>query len=1001
MNTMNKIFTLLAALLLSAPAFAADGDIKKTTVDGVEWAYTIISEADKYCDLGGYTYNDAGDAIYYPAIDESITGALNIPSTLDGYTVGSIGIEGFRGCKISSLTIPEGVTYIGDYAFSGCSQLTTVICDALPFDISEKAFECITDQVTVYFPVDYGVQFKSRTGWNKLSKWFEKGVEERKQALSEQMYALMDQLEYVHHILSEKATESEAPELYNELKDLEARVAEMRYRIEDARTMEVVSRELPPALEETRAQMEYLMVKIENYQPSENIAINKENFPDQYFREYVSSYIDTDKDGNLSIEEREAVTEIIKGSYYQRMADMTGIEYFTNLETLNLYSTHVKSLDLSKNTALKSFISNQNTSLESLDISKNTALEILNVSGTKLTSLDVTHLTNLKELHCYGLKLATLDVSNCKSLEVLECAANELKELDLTNNLSLKRLNCASNKLTSLDVTKLTALTTLYIGYNPLTAIDLSNNLALEFLSCFEVNLKVLDVSIFTELQELHCPSCGLTNLDVSKNTKLQTLNCDYNPLTKLDISKNTELTQLYCRGGRISAEGPLYQLTELDVTQNTKLEALFCSGNLFTSLDVSNNTALQTLECTNNQLTTLDVSKNTLLRTLYCGKNQLAALDVLQNTNLYSLTCSDNQLTSIDISENTELSVIDCSNNQIETLDVSNNEKIGSVYCERNRIKSIKVSCKNTRLGRIHCPGNELKGAAIDSLISNLPVNTYGSVTVIDTLYNDEKNVCTKTQVAAFKEKGWTVRVRHSAGASVYGDEYEGSDPVNTDLNPVDGGDKIDIGTEINTDTNLDGNVVGNILYNISSGNGEFNAQEGCLVINKATSDETMSSLEGKDIFGEDVKDNFTGIVLKVAEGSGKVAIEAETTGPMVLKMKVGNEEPLEMEFEGKLKVKFPYNVTEETYVYIYGSTKAAQQAKGMRRANGTDGTLKIFGIEIEKNPTAIDDIFAADKPMDIYTLSGQKVRSGATSLQGLPAGVYIVGGKKVVISK
>jgi len=92
---------------------------------------------------------------------------------------------------------------------------------------------------------------------------------------------------------------------------------------------------------------------------------------------------------------------------------------------------------------------------------------------------------------------------------------------------------------------------------------------------------------------------------------------------------------------------------------------------------------------------------------------------------------------------------------------------------------------------------------------------------------------------------------------------------------------------------------------------------------------------------------------------------------------------------------------VTEETYVYIYGSTKAAQQAKGMRRANGTDGTLKIFGIEIEKNPTAIDDIFADDKPMDVYTLSGQKVRSGATSLQGLPAGVYIVGGKKVVVSK
>ena len=284
--------------------------------------------------------------------------------------------------------------------------------------------------------------------------------------------------------------------------------------------------------------------------------------------------------------------------------------------------------------------------------------------------------------------------------------------------------------------------------------------------------------------------------------------------------------------------------------------------------------------------------------------------------------------------------------------------------------------------------------------LVESLPEVSEGRFYVKMLMDDSDKNIITKSQVAAAKEKGWTVYAYEPTSDGYYNSvEYEGSDPQ--DLNPVDGGDKIDIGTEINTDTNLDGNVVGNILYNISSGNGEYNAQEGCLVINKPTSDETMSTLEGKDIFGEDVKDNFTGIVLKVAEGSGKVAIEAETTGPMVLKMKVGNEEPLEMEFEGKLKVKFPYNVTEETYVYIYGSTKAAQQAKGMRRANGTDGTLKIFGIEIEKNPTAIDDIFAADKPIDIYTLSGQKVRSGATSLQGLPAGVYIVGGKKVVVSK
>ena len=38
-------------------------------------------------------------------------------------------------------------------------------------------------------------------------------------------------------------------------------------------------------------------------------------------------------------------------------------------------------------------------------------------------------------------------------------------------------------------------------------------------------------------------------------------------------------------------------------------------------------------------------------------------------------------------------------------------------------------------------------------------------------------------------------------------------------------------------------------------------------------------------------------------------------------------------------------------------------------------------------------------DGPMDVYTLAGVKVASGVTTLQGLPAGLYIVQGRKVVV--
>ena len=66
-----------------------------------------------------------------------------------------------------------------------------------------------------------------------------------------------------------------------------------------------------------------------------------------------------------------------------------------------------------------------------------------------------------------------------------------------------------------------------------------------------------------------------------------------------------------------------------------------------------------------------------------------------------------------------------------------------------------------------------------------------------------------------------------------------------------------------------------------------------------------------------------------------------------------------------------------------------------------------KVFEYEIEGvveqvngNATAIDGIEAAQqRSANIYNLNGQLVRQGATSTEGLPSGLYIVGGKKLVV--
>ena len=213
----------------------------------------------------------------------------------------------------------------------------------------------------------------------------------------------------------------------------------------------------------------------------------------------------------------------------------------------------------------------------------------------------------------------------------------------------------------------------------------------------------------------------------------------------------------------------------------------------------------------------------------------------------------------------------------------------------------------------------------------------------------------------------------------------------VEMDIVPFEEGQTIDIGKEIDENTNLEGTVVDNVFVNISNGNGGFDPVEGCLIVSKPTDD---SVINGKDIFGDDFKDNYTGIVFKVNEGKGSIKVEAETQGNMVLKVKIGNSEPIEMELDGKLKVKFPYDVSEETLVYIYGGlSSAGAKATGARLAPSATDLLKIYGFEIVSAPSGIDAIENGQQPdAPVYNLNGQRVN--------IPGkGIYIKNGRKVLV--
>ena len=70
--------------------------------------------------------------------------------------------------------------------------------------------------------------------------------------------------------------------------------------------------------------------------------------------------------------------------------------------------------------------------------------------------------------------------------------------------------------------------------------------------------------------------------------------------------------------------------------------------------------------------------------------------------------------------------------------------------------------------------------------------------------------------------------------------------------------------------------------------------------------------------------------------------------------------------------------------------------------RANnwsGIYGETFSYEFEVVDDWDAITSVFNDDKPFDIYTIDGKKVRHQVTSLKGLPKGIYIYNGKKQLI--
>ena len=150
---------------------------------------------------------------------------------------------------------------------------------------------------------------------------------------------------------------------------------------------------------------------------------NTNTFPDEAFWSYLLKYVDKNRNGTLSQEERYAVETINVND--MNIRSLKGIEFFPNLTKLKCSENQ----------------------LTELDVSQNKKLVYLDCVGNQLTELDVSQNKKLKELHCSANQLTELDVRSNTALERLFCQKNQLTSLDVSQNTNLVRLSCSDNKI--------------------------------------------------------------------------------------------------------------------------------------------------------------------------------------------------------------------------------------------------------------------------------------------------------------------------------------------------------------------------------------------------------------------------------------------------------------------------------------------------------------------------------------------------------------------------
>ena len=253
------------------------------------------------------------------------------------------------------------------------------------------------------------------------------------------------------------------------------------------------------------------------------VKVDENNFPDANFRRWLLSQ-EYGQDGEIDEDELAVITSVdVSG---QEISNMSGIEYFTSLTSLNCSQNNISAAYMRDLITRLPYVNNgvlyvmsdeeENNSIEMTQVvaAQNKGWTPVYYDGGKWNEFEYIEIAYytfpdnafrswiLNQSYGADGLLTKDEIANVKSINVNNCGITSLKGIEIFT--ALTNLDCRGNQLTQLDITKNTALEKLTCYDNKLTELNISQNTALKFLYCKNNLLQTLDLSRNRKLVEVH-----------------------------------------------------------------------------------------------------------------------------------------------------------------------------------------------------------------------------------------------------------------------------------------------------------------------------------------------------------------------------------------------------------------------------------------------------------------------------------------------------------------